>query len=170
MHAPKIQKILMFLLLWVILGIPTGAAHYDSSVTIASTGTISTQGTDIVYSSEIRGVFIHESIYAYDHNWTLIAQTLHQYGINAVFVGDGGRPDTDTAIAAFHAYGIQYHNVMQVLMEWPGDASTWAISYDGSVPSTYGHCPIRSHDVLVKAVQDYLSRYNVDGIMYDYLR
>lgn len=131
------------------------------------------------FKSEIRGVFIHEAIYGYNHDWNTIAETLSQYGINAVFVNDQGglsqRPDSEirAAINAFHAHGIEYHSCMAVLQETvpPEPLGTEAITYDGEVYSKFSHCPIKAHDHIIQHIKDYLSKFpDVDGIMLDYIR
>ncbi|MHA1833530.1 MAG: hypothetical protein ACTSV7_06020, partial [Candidatus Baldrarchaeia archaeon] len=55
-----------------------------TTVKVANTGKILTEKTLITYKSEIRGVFIFEGIFGYSHDWNVIAQTLAEYGINAV--------------------------------------------------------------------------------------
>lgn len=126
--------------------------------------------------SEIRGVFIHESVYGYPHDWSIIAQTLSQYKINAMFVSDLGigrrRPDAEisTAIAACHAYGIEYHSSMFAL-EQNKNAETAAITSGGEIFNEWVQCPIMAHDNGIAAVQEYLTSFpSVDGIMLDYIR
>lgn len=132
--------------------------------------------TLITQKSEIRGVFIHESVYGYSHDWNIIAQTLASYNINEVFVNDqsggGRRPDSEIreAIGAFHAYGIEYHSSINVLMEWRY-SGTEAIKPDGSIYWQYAHCPIKAHDLILSNIEDYLETFpDVDGIMLDYIR
>ena len=158
---------------------PIALSYLTTNITINTRGKILTIKTPITYESEIRGVFIHESIYGYSHDWTLIAQTLANYRINAVFVSDFGtfyrRPYSEirAAIDAFHAYGIEYHSSMFVLGETKSSSSlgTEAIKYDGTVYSIYAHCPIKAHDYVLSAIQNYIGTFSdVDGIMLDYIR
>jgi len=130
--------------------------------------------------SELRGVFIFEGIYAYDHDWNLVAETLANLGVNAVFVNDQStcqrRPydEIRTAIDAFHTRGIQYHSVMAVLQDtkWAdGSTHTCAIKPDGGILSPYSHCPIKIHDYVIAAIKDYFSKFpDVDGLMLDFIR
>jgi hypothetical protein len=142
---------------------------------IRSTGRIGVTKANIVYNSEIRGVFGYEDIYGYAHDWNVIAQTLKQYGINAFFMNDlnafGARPDAEikAAIAACHANGIEYHSVMAVLCDAKNEA-TAAIRSDGTVWSIYVQCPIRAHDIIIETVKWYVSTYDVDGLMLDFIR
>jgi len=128
--------------------------------------------------SEIRGVFFHESIYGYTHDWNVIAETLAQYGVNALFVNDlsglGRRPDAEisAAISAAHANGLKYHSTSNVLVETKGDPKYNAIRYDGSVEfNGYAQCPIKAHDIIIQNTVAYVNAHpDVDGIMLDYLR
>jgi len=182
----KLMKNIQFYKVLVILTViltlittPIASSFLATTIKITNTGKILTKKTPITHVSEIRGVFIHEAIYGYDHDWNTIAETLSQYGINAVFVNDQGglsqRPDSEirAAINAFHAHGIEYHSCMAVLQETvpPEPLGTEAITYDGEVYSEFSHCPIKAHDHIIQHIKDYLSKFpDVDGIMLDYIR
>jgi hypothetical protein len=159
--------------------LPIAFSYLTAGIRIANSGKIITVKTPITYESEIRGVFIHEAIYGVPHNWTLIAETLASYGVNAVFVNDQGgfgrRPDSEitAAINAFHAYGIQYHSAVRTLGSTRPVPSlgTEMIRSDGSVYNVYWQCPIKAHDYVLNSIQWYLGNHsNVDGIMWDYIR
>jgi hypothetical protein len=159
--------------------VPIALSYFAASITIKSSGQIIAIKTPITYKSEIRGVFIFETVFEVSHNWTLIAETLAQYGINAVFVNDfstfGRRFDDEisTAINAFHARGIEYHSVMAVLQDCKPDESlgTEEITPEGEIYNLYSHCPIKAHDYVISAIQDYIGNHsNVDGIMLDFIR
>jgi|GEM_PF-1336615 hypothetical protein len=131
---------------------------------------------EVTNRSEIRGVFIHEAIYGFPHNWTIIAQTLANYGIDSVYVNDfdifNRRPDNEisAAINAFHAYGIEYHAVMNGIAESKNEA-TAAIDYQGNKPDLYAQCPIKVKQYVEAAIRNYLGNHSdVDGIMIDYMR
>jgi hypothetical protein len=164
------------LILWSALIITPIALSDLASITIQNSGKILTTKTPITQISEIRGVFIHEEIYGVSHNWNVIAETLAGYGINAVFVNDqsGGsrRPYNEirSAINAFHAYGIEYHSSMNVLIQWR-HSGTEALDSDGDIYWNMAHCPIKAHDYILEHLQDYLETFpDVDGIMLDYIR
>jgi len=136
--------------------------------------------TERTYPNEIRGVFIYEELFGVSHDWNVIAETLANYGINAVFVCDQGslarRPDTDirAAIDAFHAHNIKYHSCFLVLGETkpPGTSyGTEAITYNGEVYSAFYHCPIKVRNYTLSSLRDYLETFpDVDGICLDYAR
>ncbi|MEM2704710.1 MAG: family 10 glycosylhydrolase [Candidatus Bathyarchaeia archaeon] len=155
---------------------PIALSYLVKTITINSTGRVLATKPLITQVSEIRGVFIHEATYGVSHNWTLIAQTLAKYGINAVFVNDmsggGFRPYNEirSAINAFHTYGIQYHSVICVLSEFR-HSGTECIKYDGSIFDDWWHCPIKAHDLVLNTIRNYLGNFSdVDGIMLDYIR
>lgn len=155
---------------------PIAFSYLAASITIQTSGRILTTKTLITQKSEIRGVFIHEAIYGVSHNWSIIAETLARYNIDAVFVqdlnGNGWRSYSEirTAIDAFHARGIEYHSCMSVLNEWR-HSGTEAITSGGNVWSSYSHCPIKAHDLIINTVESYLETFpDVDGIMLDYIR
>lgn len=163
-------------LLILILVTPIALLYPATNVIIPSSGRISATKTPITYKSEIRGVFIHEEIYGVSHNWNVIAETLAEYDINAVFVNDqsGGsrRPYNEirSAINAFHAYGIEYHSSINVLIQWR-HSGTEAINSNGDIYWNMAHCPIKAHDYILQNLQDYLETFpDVDGIMLDYIR
>jgi hypothetical protein len=175
MRNRKLYGILMILV--GILSISTGMALLTTAVSIQSTGRIGITTTNTGYSSEIRGVFVWESIYAYSHDWNVIAQALHQYNMNAMFVADATgterRPDSEisAAIAACHANGIEYHSVMMVIRESHTTLPITAIEFNGQIHSQYDLCPIKAHDTVIASVQSYLTAHpTVDGLMYDHLR
>ena len=156
--------------------LPIVFSYLTANIKIANSGKIITVKTPVTHRNEIRGVVIHEAIYGVSHNWSLIAQTLASYSINAVFVndlgGNGWRPASEiqTAINAFHAYGIEYHSVMSVLNEWR-NTGTEAITSGGNVWWEYSHCPIKAHDLILNTIRNYLGNFSeVDGIMLDYIR
>ena len=176
MRNTEFYGVIAILILWSALIITPIALSDLAGITIQNSGKILTTKTPITQISEIRGVFIHEEIYGVSHNWNVIAETLAGYGINAVFVNDqsGGsrRPYNEirSAINAFHAYGIEYHSSMNVLINW-WHSGTEAITSGGSIYASYIHCPKKAHDYVMAHLQDYLETFpDVDGIMLDYIR
>jgi len=176
----KLGSFIAILILSLVLMLtPITLSYFTKNITIKNSGKILAIKTLITQKSEIRGVFFHEVIYGYSHDWNVIAETLSQYGVNAVFVNDQGglgrRPDSEirSAIDAFHAYGIEYHSCISVLQETKPETSlgTEAIMHDGSIYSPYSHCPIKAHDYIIENIRDYLETFpDVDGIMLDYIR
>jgi hypothetical protein len=173
--------VVVLILISILMIIPFVLSYLTTIISIQSYGKILTIKTPITQKSEIRGVFIHEGIYGIPHNWTLIAETLASYGINAVFVNDQGglsrRPDSEitAAINAFHAYGIEYHSTVRTLgsVKFPGGVSygTEMIRSNGQVYDYYWHCPIKAHDYILDAIRWYIGNHSdVDGIMWDYIR
>ncbi len=128
--------------------------------------------TDI---SEVRGVFIHESIFGVAHDWGVIAATLKQYGINAVFANfighaDGIRPNQEwvAAIAAFHAQGIEFHPSMNVVGDIASSSETAAVNSAGETANW--NCPIKVRDTVKNTIETVCSTYDIDGLMLDYNR
>jgi hypothetical protein len=156
---------------------PIALSYLTPNVTIQNKGKILTTKTPINYKSEIRGVVIHQAIFDYTHDWETIASTLAQYGINAVFIecfssGQGWRPYSELrpAIDAFHSYGIEFHAVMNVLLEFH-HSGTESIDKNGNIYNAYAHCPIKTHDLALQTIRDFLATFpDVDGIMLDYIR
>lgn len=145
-----------------------------NDVIIRSTGRIATIAPT-AYKSEIRGVFIHESIFAYSHDWNVIAQTLKQYKINAVyanFIGHAGgirsHDEWIAAIEAFHSRGIEFHVAMNVLGDMASTPETAAIGSGGNPVSW--NCPIKVRDLVKQTVEHVASTYDIDGFMFDYIR
>lgn len=133
-----------------------------------------------VTESEIRGVFIHESIFGYAHDWNVIAETLASYDINMVVVNDfrifSQRPYNEirAAIDAFHSKGIAYHSLMLTIAQSKNNAdpsSTAARTHTGAIYSEWQQDPILVRDYILSDVQNYLADFpDVDGIMLDYMR
>jgi len=164
-----------FIILVLIVLVGTFSSHFKS-VTITNQGRIGIIKTPITYKSEIRGVFIHEAIYSYPHDWTTIAETLANYGINVVFVNDFDifhrRPDSEitAAINAFHSVGIEYHACMSGIAE-SYNPETAAVNSSGGKPNPYQQCPIQVKPYVEAAIRNYIGNHSdVDGIMLDYYR
>jgi len=168
--------VLVSIMLASIFSVSFATSSLFKSITIANQGRIGFLKVPITYKSEIRGVFIHEAIYSYPHNWTIIAQTLARYGIDAVFVNDFDifhrRPDSEitTAINAFHAMGIEYHACMNGIAE-SYNPDTAAVNYTGGKPDPYAQCPIKVKPYVEAAIRNYIGNHSdADGIMIDYMR
>jgi hypothetical protein len=159
---------------------PIVISYFTASITIKNSGKILIPKIPITYKSEIRGVFFEEGVFGYSHNWTLVAETLANYSINAVFVQDSTpfnrQPYAEirSAIDAFHAHGIEYHACTMVLgnCRWDNySTSTCQVNSQGEPVSVYYHCPIKAHDYVIAAIEDYIETFpDVDGIMLDYIR
>ncbi|MEM4143003.1 MAG: family 10 glycosylhydrolase [Candidatus Bathyarchaeia archaeon] len=176
MKNTKYHYIIVILILVSTIAVtPIVFSYLVASITIQNNGKILTATKpSITHISEIRGVFIHEATFGVLRNWTLIAETLARYGINAVFVNDQGgggwRSEARTAMDAFHAKGIEYHSCMSVLNEWV-NSGTEAITPSGNIYNKYAHCPIKAHDKILNTIRGYLTTFpDVDGIMLDYIR
>jgi len=175
-------KTLVLLILLGIFCVSLAIAPLFYKLTIPSQGKITVPKipTTIVHRSEIRGVFIWETIFGYDHDWDTIMSTLAKYGINAVFVADFNThhrfPDSEisAAIEAAHRYGLEYHSVMMCLSETsppPPGVDTYARDHTGNIISEYVQCPLRAYNYVLKAIKDYLQAHpNIDGLMLDHIR
>jgi len=148
-----------------------------NSVIIGCTGRIATEKASIIYKSEIRGVHIADSIFAFPHDWNVIAETLAGYKINFVTVllmglPTGSRPDAEwrACIQAFHSRGIEVHISYHVIGEM-------AVKEEYKCETSTGtkvdwNCPTKQafrQDVKT-FVERIASTYDIDGIMFDYAR
>lgn len=177
LHNTKLYAV--FLISVMLVGIFSLCSVISSlmdGVIIRSTGRIGT-AAPIAYKSEIRGVFIHEVVFGYPHDWNVIAETLAGYGIDAVYAhfsnGASRRPDAEwvNAINAFHSRGIEFHVCIGAPLDPPYNASTRLINHLGE-PYSSGNCPSNSiYRTAVKENVEYIaSNYDIDGVMYDYIR
>jgi len=183
--AKKMQKTksyVTFLIALLLVGLFTFSPAISSimdEVTIRSIGTIMVE-MRTAYRSEVRGVFFHGANYGHNRmeaNWTLIAQTCHEYGVTDAFVDLGGLPDGDLRTAmlpeilnAFHPLGIKVHVSWNLLIGGrtsPEDMR--AIKYDGT--PVYWGCPTKqaTRDFIKNVVQK-IASYDIDGFMFDYAR
>lgn len=147
-----------------------------NSVTIGSTGRIVTENASIIYKSEIRGVHISDSIFAFPHDWNVIAETLAGYKIDFVTVVLTGpaklRPDAEwrACIQAFHSRGMEVYIDYPVMGEIAANEEYKCEKSDGS--KIDWNCPtkqaFRQH---VKTLVEHIaSTYDIDGVMFDYIR
>ena len=150
------------------------AALPTNNVNIRSQGKIIAEKIPVTVKSEIRGVFIHENLLTYNHNWSVIAKTLNQYGIDAVFANFVGRTgelnhldEWTIAINAFHSYGIEFHVVWNVIGDVASGETYKAEDENGN--KVNWNCPTKIKDLVNETLHEILS-YNIDGIMLDYVR
>lgn len=151
----------------------------DSSNQWSSTAWYNITLTTVTYgdAEEIRGVFIHESIFAFTHNWTLIAETLANYKIDSVYCHFANtharRPDAEwtSAITAFHNEGIEFIACIAGPDETAYSEDTKWVLQDGS-KAPWGDCPNNpTYLAAVKTnVEEIATLYDIDGVMYDYIR
>lgn len=124
--------------------------------------------------SEIQGVFLHEAILSYPHDWNVIAETLAAYKIGVVcanLMGTGQiRPHDEwiNAINAFHSRGIKFNVVMGVLGQTGGDPALKMINSVGETLAWY--CPIKARQLIKETVETVASTYDIDGFTFDYTR
>jgi hypothetical protein len=132
-------------------------------------------------------VFLHCATWSSPPNWTLIAQTLQTYKIQAIF-GEFLRGDLGgyyysnvstalrgfgnqlgEAIAACHPRGIQVHVSMSVLL---GEHSLDTDVIDSSGNTVQWICPTKpAIRAWMKAlVEELVKGYDIDGFMFDYIR
>jgi len=174
------NKFWYILVLGMIIGLISTSIAISTSmmnIIVLNAGKISTMKAPITYRSEIRGVFIHETIFAYAHDWNVIAQTLKNYSIDSVYGHFANtyarRPDAEftAAIAAFHAAGIEFH----VCIAGPDEVfysedSRWIDDAGNKYP--IGDCPNNPtyRAAVKKNVEEIATLYDIDGVMFDYIR
>ena len=134
-----------------------------------------------VFRSEVRGMFIQPGWYM-THNWTLIAQTCRDYGINTIvievtkyYLWDDATKSAKTfeglknAIEVFHSYGFKVHILFVVAWE-DNPTEMWTLTSDGLV-NWLDFTKNSSMQMLREIVESLASNYyNADGIMLDYIR
>ena len=181
MDAKELQsaKVCALLFISVMLiaafGLHSAISSLTNAFAIKSTGRIATvQATPLAYKSEIRGVFFHEEIFGYQHDWQIIASTLAAYKIDAAYInsmqGSGRRPDSEwkQAIQAFHSRGIKVIIAWNVLGDVAINNNTAAWTSSGTIVNW--NSPIRAKALLVSNAQYVASTYDIDGVMFDYIR
>ena len=148
-----------------------------NSVIIGCTGRIITEKSSIIYKSEIRGVHIADSIFAFPHNWSVIAETLAGYKINFVTVllmglPTSGRPDAEwrACIQAFHSRGIEVWISYHVVGEMAVNDAYKIIDYQGNAVDWNDPCNPNFRQEVKAYVESVASTYDIDGIMFDYAR
>lgn len=177
LESAKLYAILLVsVMLAGIFSLSPAISSLIDNVIIGSTGRIATPTTaPLAYKSEIRGVFIHEGIFSYAHDWNVIAETLAPYKIDCVyanFMGTGMyRPHDEwvNAINAFHSKGIKFNVVMSILGQSGGDSALKMINSAGETPTWY-YCPIKSRQLIKESVEYVASTYDIDGFTFDYHR
>jgi hypothetical protein len=172
--------ILFLIILSGFVGLPFTLSQLVERVSILNQGRIGLFKSPITYKSEIRGVFIHCAIFAYRHNWTIIAETLANYGIDSVYVelvttGAGtpfqyGKSEWAAAINAFHSHGIEFHVVWNTVGEISLGAEYAPVRSNGT-KYTYWNCPIKIKPIIQQFINQILDEFpEIDGIMLDYTR
>jgi len=180
---------LLFVVLVGIFSLSPAISSLMNDIIIKSTGRIATIATiaPITYKSEIRGVFVHCEGFASSVDWDLIAQTCKDYGIDRIYVEiagfQGGYYDSDitglspfgdqlaAAIAACHSRGLELHISWNILHSPSDDqADMWCVDADLN-PYRWG-CPTNpaTRDWLKRRIEEIVAKYDIDGLMLDYIR
>lgn len=138
--------------------------------------------------SDVRAVFIQGGWYV-EHNWTEIIEVLDDYRINMVVINvlkdyiydfDNNKTQTFTrledAIGNLTAADFPVHILFPVLNEMPvGDAaydeSYLVLTSDMVTYDQFGS-PSKAaiHYMAKEIINDMVSNYSIDGIMFDYIR
>jgi hypothetical protein len=134
-----------------------------------------------VFRSEVRGMFIQPGWYM-THNWTLIAQTCKDYGINTIVIEvtkyylwdyTNNRAkyfdSLKNAVEVFHSYGFKVHALLVVGWE-NNPLEMQTLTSTGTID--WLDFTKNSSMQMLKAIVESLASdyYNVDGIMLDYTR
>jgi len=181
MQNTKFFVILLVLtMLFGIFSLSPSISLLMDYVILGSTGRIATS-VPITYKSEIRGIFVHCGTFAYPVDWNVIASTLKQYKINAVygeFLGFGGGYYGDSpygnqlgaAITALHAVGIKVHASMTFFYH-SHHPELHAVDSSGNVYPAW-ICPVKqeTRDIIKAQLEEVATNYDIDGFMFDYIR
>jgi len=133
-----------------------------------------------VFKSEVRAMFIHTGWYM-THNFTLIAETCKNWGINSIFIQiskgyiwDYGANTVKfyqplaTAVNIFKSYGFNVH-VLLVVGYQNVPENMRALTSSGLI-DWVDFCKPEARQMLVDMVTSLATNYNIDGICYDYIR
>jgi len=132
-----------------------------------------------VFKSEVRGIFVWNP---WDRNpdWTLIAQTCFDYGINTAVIEvpkemvwdySNNRlkdfPQLRTAISAFHAKGMNVHVLLVIGLTAPSNMQ--ALSSSGE-KDWLDFTKNASRQMLREICESLAKDYDIDGFVFDYIR
>jgi len=174
--------ILISMMLVGIFSLYPAISSLINSVIIRSTGRMATATTaPIAHKSEIRGVFVQCGMFAYSIDWDIIAETLANYGIQAVYgeflgLGSGYYGNSfygdqlGLAITALHARGIQVHTSMTFFYHSHSPELHAVDSSGNTYPAWI--CPTKqgTRDVIKTQLEEVATNYDIDGFMFDYIR
>jgi hypothetical protein len=130
-----------------------------------------------LFKSEVRGMFVQPGWYI-EQNWTLIAQTCKDYGINMIvievsldYLWENGQPKfystLKTAIDAFHAYGFNVHLLIMPGNEWTLNPDMRAVDSQGNYVE-YASLTKNVTRTILSTLCSYLAEnYDFEGLMFD---
>ena len=173
-----------------IVSLHSGLSLLKDTVTIHSSGSIgpvqpTISNYTVAHSSEIRAIFIHGATAGVPGvDWELIAQTLKDYDIDTVifealsnniayypsdYIPSTHIDNLGQLIAAAHSRNMEVHVLMDVMFkslgpEYQVELHT-GVKYDTL-------CPTKtiSRTLLRNLVEELLTRYDINGFMFDYIR
>jgi hypothetical protein len=133
-------------------------------------------GLDL-FKSEVRGMFVQPGWYI-EHNWTLIAETCKNYGINMIvlevslyYLWENGQPKyyqtLKTAIDAFHAYGFNVYLLNGPGNEWQLDPSTKAVNSRGEYVNYLSFHKNISRNIIQTLYSFIAENYDFEGFIFD---
>jgi len=133
------------------------------------------------FKSDIRAMFVH-TFWWLDNNYTLIAETCKNWGINSIFIEIGPENVWDwnkreivffdelySAATIFKSYGFNVHVLFRVGCTTVEDEDFKAVTPNGPVDWLDFADP-DVLDMLERIVASLVTDYPIDGVNYDYIR
>jgi len=154
------------------------STYAESDVTVVSLPlSPPTPPSSDLFKSEVRGMFIQPGWYI-EHNWTLIAETCKDYGINMIvievslgYLWENGQPKfyqtLKTAIDAFHAYGFNVHLLIMPGNEWALNLDMRAVDSEGNYVNYASFTKNVTRTVLSTLCSFLAKNYDFEGLMFD---
>lgn len=181
------KRLRIFLALIIVCVISVGIVHSipTSSVSILNTGQIGDYKFTQGYDSEIRAIFVHAFS---DSNIKpeIVCQTLKDYGINTIVIEALGAnyaryPSTAAPkwadfgilpqfVTAAHSRGMKIYVAMNVIAEQALPAEYMSERYSGGAPATASPIKQITRSLLRAEVEELVTKYDIDGFMFDYMR
>lgn len=185
MYTSRARVALVAIMLSAILGTGLVIASYNAHYTIPSSGFISPpQPQTSPTTSEIRAVFYKVQSMANPSDWDAVMGTLQPYGINTIVLEMMGNmythypsdyvphwpiDDLGPAVVAAHARDMELHISMNVMLSSPG-AEYQVVAADGTKRDWLDPTNPNSRALLKNLVQEVVTKYDIDGFMFDYVR
>lgn len=185
MYIPKLKGILVVIVLSTILGVVSIGALLQAIYNIPTSGFIGGLGTPSLgeNSSEIRAVFVKNAAIE-GANWDIIMSTLQAYNINVViaemlgnnyalypsaYIQHSINDNLAPAVEAAHARNMSLYVSFNVLLSTPGDEYR-AEDSSGNLVGWLDPTKQISRTHMKNLVEELVTNYDIDGVMFDYAR
>ena len=188
MYISKFRVALVVIVLSAILSVGSVTALLKAYYTIPSSGLIGLlvdRPSVARAQSEIRAVFFKVNSMVPSPDWDTVMATLESYNMNVLigeFFGNNrvmypgsnvvdswSVDEVGNAITAGHAHGIKVYGSMNVMLSSPGAEYQMEDQNGAKIDALDPTKPItKSH--MKALVEEIVTRYDIDGFMFDYAR